>query len=262
MIEISAKEWADFKKSKASKGMETNRDAGAIQDVQVATSYNFSHDDTITLIVGPEEAKMTVHGAYLTRDSEFFKTALKKEWVGGQTRTIKLPEEDPETMGHYMTFVYEKKLPLDDLRPDKREHFDARWPILIDLWLYGERFVNRTIQNAAIKEIFRLTCIECRNGLRWYPSRENVDRIYQGTLEGSHLRRLILDMHITMGAPGWFSAGADGREFLLDLTKDLYEKMRQHNAFDEFRYKDLNVENYLSTAQCCHLCMWRGTLLT
>ena len=105
MWEISANEWANFKKSKASKGMEAIKDAGAIQDVQVATSYNFSHDDIITLIVGPEEVKMSVHGAYLTRDSEFFKAALKKEWVKDETRVIKLPEEDPVMMAHYMTFV-------------------------------------------------------------------------------------------------------------------------------------------------------------
>jgi len=224
----------------------TNQDTSATEDIQVAASYNFSHDDAVTLVVGPEQTKMTVHGTYITRDSDFFKAALKKEWIEGETRVIKLPEEDPETMAHYMTFVYHNKLPLDDLRPTKREHFNARWPILIDLYVRGERFLNRAMQNAAIKEVIRLTCVRCGNGMRWFPSRENVDRIYRGTPEGSPIRRLMVDMYAIRGAPEWLSAGADGSQFLLDLTKAFYEKMKHHNAFNEFRGKELDIKKYLS----------------
>ena len=58
--------------------MTAKEDAGATEDIQVATPYKFSHDDAITLIVGPEKTKMTVHGTYLARDSESSRLRSRK----------------------------------------------------------------------------------------------------------------------------------------------------------------------------------------
>jgi len=235
---------ATEKRSNASRDTATNKTATA-EDNQVATSYDFSCDDAVTLIVGPEEKKMFVHGTYLTRDSDFFKAALKKEWIEGEIRAIKLPEEDSETMAHYMTFVYSNKLPFDGIEPKKKEDFSPRWPILIDLYEYGERFLCRSIQNAVIKEMILLTRTKDGKGERWYPTSSNVDRAYRGTPAGSPIRRLLVDMHVTTGANSWLSAEPNA-QFLADLAKAFYEKMDHHKAFAEFRRKDLDIEKYLS----------------
>lgn len=100
------------KNSNAATATSAKKDA---EDIHVATSYDFSPDGTVTLVVGSEQKRMLVHSTYLTCDSDFFKAALKKEWVEGQSHVIKLPEEDPETMAHYMTFVYSDKLPFDGI---------------------------------------------------------------------------------------------------------------------------------------------------
>lgn len=57
-----------------------------------AAPSSFDKTDLVTLLVGPNEHEIAVYGIFLTRSSEFFKAALKKEWVEGQTRVIKLPE--------------------------------------------------------------------------------------------------------------------------------------------------------------------------
>jgi hypothetical protein len=49
-------------------------------------AYDFNLNDTVILLVGPEEQKMLVHAHQITVHSEFFAAALKKEWVEGQTR--------------------------------------------------------------------------------------------------------------------------------------------------------------------------------
>lgn len=49
----------------------------------------------LMMLVGIEEEQMMAHGSYLAGCSDFFRAALKKEWVEGQTRTLKLPEEVP-----------------------------------------------------------------------------------------------------------------------------------------------------------------------
>jgi hypothetical protein len=235
--------------------MVAKKDVGATEDVQVATSYDFSPDDAVTLIVGLGQKRMLVHSAYLTRDSDFFKAALKKEWVEGETRVIKLPEEDPERMAHYMTYVYHKKLPLDESKPSKREHYDARWPILIALYVCGEHFLNRTIQDAAIKEIIRVTRIRSHTHSRWFPTHENVKTVYRETPEGSPIRRLMVDLHILHGSKDWLSADAHA-EFLMDMTKSLYDMVHIYNALSLLKGKDVQVENYV------HGASWKPLLLT
>lgn len=75
-------------------------------------SYHFNAENVVTLLVGREKESMIAHTSYLTRTSEFFASALKKEWIEGQTRTIELIEETPKLMAHYLDWVYTAQLPL------------------------------------------------------------------------------------------------------------------------------------------------------
>lgn len=230
------------KNSNAATATSAKKDA---EDIHVATSYDFSPDDTVTLVVGSEQKRMLVHSTYLTCDSDFFKAALKKEWVEGQSHVIKLPEEDPETMAHYMTFVYSDKLPFDGIEPKKRAHFEARWPVLINLYVCGEHFLNLVCQDAVIKEIIRLTRIKGETGSWWFPTGRVVDTIYCETPEGSRIRRLVVDMHVIRETKAWLSSNVNNPQFLLDLSEAFYDKIREHDAFVAFRNKELDVGNYL-----------------
>ena len=234
----------DTKGSNATKDEATNEDVSTTENVQAAIPYHFSRDDAVTLVVGPEEKEMFVHGTYMTKGSDFFKAALKKEWTEGHTRVIKLPEQTPEIMAHFLTFVYHGQLPFNGILPTKKEHFTPRWPILIELYLYGERFLCPSIQNAVIDEILRLTRIACAGGKRWYPTHTNVDKIYRGTPEGSPLRRLMVDMHLVWGRKNWLSETTNA-QFLLDVAKAFYDKINPHTVIGDFRLKELVNEDYL-----------------
>lgn len=222
----------------------TTKDARTTDDFQVATPYNFSPDDAVTLIVGVEQKRMLVHSTYLTRDSDFFKAALKKEWSEGETRMIKLPEEDPELMAHYLTFVYHYKLPFKGVAPKDRGDYTARWWALVDLYVYGERFLHRPIQNAVIKEILRLTRLKDSNGGQWFPCRRLVDRMYRGTPDGSPGRRLMVDLHIIKGDKSWLHDNSEP-QFTTDLTKAFYDMMELHDNFGDFREKELKAKDYM-----------------
>ena len=160
---------------------------------------------------------------------------------------IKLPKEDPEVMAHYMTFVYHSKLPFEGVIPKERGHFGARFMILIDLYVCGERFVHHVIQNAVIKELLRLTHVRCTKGLRWFPSDTHVAAIYQGTPVGSPFRRLIVDMHVVHGSEDWLSANASA-EFLMDVTKAFYNRLGHYNAQSKLKEMELDAKDYVSDA--------------
>lgn len=121
----------------------------------------YTPDDLVTLLVGPEEQKFVVYGHLIVMSSEFFKAALKKEWIEGQTRTVKLPEESPKTMACYLDFVYGKGLLSDafdsysslvstDELTDRNVYEE-----IVDLYLLGERNLDDRTRNAVLRELTR-----------------------------------------------------------------------------------------------------------
>jgi hypothetical protein len=91
-------------------------------------SSSYGKDDMITLLVGEDEEEMFAYGSYLSLYSGFFKAALKKEWAEGQTRTVKLPEEDPETVTFYFDFLDGKGLPPTLPKAKVTANRTVSWP--------------------------------------------------------------------------------------------------------------------------------------
>jgi hypothetical protein len=79
---------------------------------------SFDQDDAVTILVGPTEHAIIAHGNFISRRSEFFKAALRKEGAAGQTRVIKLPDEELQVVTHYFSYSYSKCLPTDIFTKD------------------------------------------------------------------------------------------------------------------------------------------------
>lgn len=80
-----------------------------------ASTSAFAQHGTVALLIGLDEEPLVAHESYLTKNSEFFRAAVKKEWAEGQTCVIKLPEDDLDTMTSYLTFAYSRDLPTSSL---------------------------------------------------------------------------------------------------------------------------------------------------
>jgi hypothetical protein len=218
--------------------------------LQLTTSSpaKFHPDSLVTLLVGPEEEKMVVYETYLTRDSAFFKAALKKQWTEGQTRIIKLPEESLELMQHYIEHLYGAKLPTHDLSAGiictlKGKHYE----MLADLYILAERMLDAKSQNAIIREFFRLVRLMFgppETKYRYYPVGEAVNIIYGGTTPASTARRMLIDWSTSYGLKAWLN-GATNPEYLLDLSKALFEKLLAQKSVNDFRLVHMKVEDYL-----------------
>jgi hypothetical protein len=167
----------------------------------------FSADAVVTLLVGEDEQTMIVHSSQLTRDSEFFTAAMKKEWVEGQTRVIRLPEERPATMAHYLSFLHSGRLFAEEITTLDKGPIKHCYSLLASLYVCGERYLNRRLQSAIIVQMFRLTRIPGKNSRHFYPSRTTVNTVYRGTPEGSPGRRLLVDLHIIKGCKAWLEDG-------------------------------------------------------
>jgi hypothetical protein len=99
------------------------------------------------LLVGPDEQAMVVHEDCLSRDSRFFRAALKKEWRKG--RIIELPEETPFHMGYYIEHLNGFDLPTRKLAtgPPNQDREQFPYELLATLYVLGERMLDSEYRN-------------------------------------------------------------------------------------------------------------------
>lgn len=207
--------------------------------IDLASFDSFSSASTVKLLIGEDEQEVIAYGSYLVRDSQFFAAAMKKEWVEGKTREIKLPEEHTATVSHYLFYVYSGKLFTEDIMRVDGDTIGPCFQLLCSLFVSGERFMNRRLQNDLVKEILRLTCLPDRQRLHWYPTGEDVNIIYRGTPQGSPGRRLMVDLHVIMGTKDWMVSGLEN-DFVIDVAKALYDKVQNL----DFREIELSTQRY------------------
>jgi hypothetical protein len=181
---------------------------------QPNTFATYSKNDMIILLVGSEEREFLAHGGYLSQHSSFFEAALKKEWVEGQSRIVKLLEEEPYMVAQYLDFTYTKTLPTDSTKDDSRK--GEVFGVLTKLFALGERLLDSNLRNAILKEIIRFTTI----GKCHHPNKTSIRDIYNCTTATSPARRLMVDLYVYRGLADWLHADMHP-EFLLDLGKAL-----------------------------------------
>lgn len=170
------------------------------QDGEPTPYSRYGKDEIVTLFVGDERTEMLAFASCLSFHSEFFKTALKKEWAEGQTRTIKLPEEEPEIVAQYLDYVLGKGLPTDSTNLDARGEV---YTTLTMLFAVGERVLDSGLRNAIIAEIIRFTTILVVGPTYVFPNALQINNIYNCTTSASPARRLMVDLFMLAGNTTW-----------------------------------------------------------
>jgi hypothetical protein len=185
---------------------------------QPTPSSRYGKEEIITLLVGAEETEMVALASCISLHSEFFRTALKKEWAEGQTRTIKLPEEQPAIVAQYLDFTVGKGLPTDSTRMDPQE--GEVYVVLARLYAFGERMLDSALRNTIIAEIIRFTRVVSINGRTVWPGLEPISTIYNCTTPGSPARRLMVDLYVHAASTTWFTDDMHPA-FMRDLAEAL-----------------------------------------
>jgi hypothetical protein len=206
----------------------------------------FGVDNMITLLVGPEEQHMTVHREFLSQDSKFFQAALKKEWVEGQSREIKLPEELPIHIGYYIEHMHGLALPTHVFT--KKPQFPdgttgPQFELLAELYVLGERRLDAKYQNKIMHEFFRIVEVS-----KTYPGVDCVNALFRGTTRNSPARRMVVDYaaYCTNAYwPKYIRDDVPDAEFFRDLSVVFLQRMARHTLVSEIRGGPLKVEDYL-----------------
>jgi hypothetical protein len=203
----------------------------------------FAQHSTVTLLVGSDEEPLVAHESYLTKSSEFFKTAMKKEWAEGQARVIKCPEDDLETMTDYLTFTYTGTLPTSNLVEGCPTPTYAAWTSLAKLYILGDRVLDTRIRNAVVSEIVRISTTRDKGGHTNFMGTAVSNMPFDSTPEGSPIRRLIVDEYVCKGRNDWINT-EEHPGLMLGLARVLLGKVYVRQPYREFRGRQIKAEDY------------------
>lgn len=212
-------------------------------------SSKYTRGDQVTLVIGPDEQELVVCQHFLVKTSKFFEVALKKQWEEGQTRIIKLPEDDVEIVTLYLDFMHGEGLPsqsikrAEDIPYGSSDMHPNR--LLVGLYSFSERVLSTTIQNAIIKEFLRFVTLTLYERKRNVPSLHAISEIYKGTTDGSPARRLMVDLYLAYAQPGALANTDNNPAFVRDVAHALLEKAAYRTSPNEFRFRGLKVDDYM-----------------
>jgi hypothetical protein len=205
------------------------------------TTSNYDEAEMVTLLVGPEEHRVVAHKSYLSLHSAFFKAALRKEWIEGQTRTVKLPDEQPDVVAQYFDYIYGRGLPTAS-----KWYADPAmgrvYEVLTELFALGERLLDSKIRNAIINEIIKFTTAHTMEGV-YYPGARAINNIYDCTTAASPARRLMVELYLTAGKKDWFTDELHPA-FLLDLGKELMSEVQSSTLACRSRKGNVKADHY------------------
>jgi hypothetical protein len=140
--------------------------------------------------VGPLEVKFVVHEDVLSKGSPFFASACKKEWEGRREHCIPLPDDDISTVDLYIQWIYTGRIfsrPSDEGGSGGEEELG----LLVGGFVFGEKVQNGDFKDAVVDAIVKSFPVPSKKNKLRCPPVLCVDKAYNGTLEGSQLRKLL-----------------------------------------------------------------------
>ena len=128
--------------------------------------------------VGSGDAKKVWHlpEKLLKSKSTFFTAALEGGFAEGLSKTVTLPEEDPNLFENYVEWLY--------VGFNKTAELDVN--MLIDQWTMGDRLGCPLVQDDAMCKL-----IKYYQG--WHFDLETLEKVYEVSAAGSKIRQFVID---------------------------------------------------------------------
>lgn len=162
----------------------------------------------VTLLVGKTENPFYVHMEMICNESPFFRSAFMGAGHFEETaqKSMKLPEDDPETIDRVVQWIYFKIYPFERKTARKRDSkAHSALMQLARLYVAADKYGIIALKNDVISQLFNIAGLRKTN-----PEDDMVQYVYSNTTTGSKLRRLMVDWHIWFLNINWFKSDVDG----------------------------------------------------
>ncbi|EHL03435.1 hypothetical protein M7I_0658 [Glarea lozoyensis 74030] len=146
-----------------------------------------SFRDIVTLFVGPEKTKYSIHKTLL-QDTRFFELAFSGPYKETQTQEIWLQDETPATMTFFAGYLYRKNIPTGNTQQYLND--------LYDFYIFAEKIDHRNLMDATM-DMMRLTS----HTFDKYIDTDLLVKVYNNTFAGSGLRKAVAGSEEVHGRP-------------------------------------------------------------
>ncbi|KAM0716544.1 hypothetical protein Q7P37_007989 [Cladosporium fusiforme] len=165
----------------ASKSIRTTKDALPSRRDFSNMPQSSAYGEMATIEVGREEQKRTfyVHKGLLSFYSGYFRAGLNGSWTESGTGHFKLEDEEVDVFERFVLWLYARKIEDNTLKSSSN--------VIIRLWLFADRRDIPLLMNEMINRLKR-NIVET-----WSLPTHSLDLVYENTLPGSLLRRMIID---------------------------------------------------------------------
>ena len=127
--------------------------------------------------------------------------------------------EDVDTFQRYVNWLYTGQLRGDGSAPLKHALV-----LLAKLYTLGELISDRCLQDAVMDAFVTITCYT-----HLYPTSDVVEIIYNGTMNASPARKLLVDIYVVYGNPKWIGQDLD-KPILHQFSGDLMRASLEGNS--------------------------------
>lgn len=135
-----------------------------------------------------------IHGSCLTASSLFFKKALSGSWKESNERVVKLPKDKSDTFELYLNCIYGQEMSIEpDPIPIDHQGLEEQLE-LANLYVFAEKMQDVRTKNKVVKAFMQTVFKIRKDGVWFAPAVKVVRLIYENTLAGSPMRRLLVDI--------------------------------------------------------------------
>lgn len=133
----------------------------------------------MTLLIGDPATRFCVDPRLLA-GSQYFQTALKREWSEGQTRSITIEDIKPAVFNGYLNWQHSRNIVFDE--------DDDNWCLHLDYYLLGDRLMHSDFKDAVMDACYH-------HSLNFYPNSPTfVNKIYSETVPQAKMRGFVLNV--------------------------------------------------------------------
>ena len=175
----------------------------------------------VTFYVGPDKVVFHVHQNLVFDASPVFKAAFSGSFKEASERSMSLPEDDKDSVGHMIRWLYTKKFDLTI--SVCRETSGKRYMQLAMLNTLAEKYDIYLLKNDIVDELFALTKPPRDNTPPPPPQIPVIKHVYDNTTEGSSFRKLMV---------AWYAYRIDFKWYSFDSTKSSLAKVSHDFAID------------------------------
>jgi hypothetical protein len=146
----------------------------------------------IKLSVGAKPDIVSAHQGVLCQSSDYFKNAMKPEWVQGRKdpHTIDLSEDSPEDVILYVKWLYTGKIDVQITKgkysEERVKEAESLYAVLVEAYIFGEKVLDTTFNKVILGKL-----IEVQTEYRRTPGPDVFCTLYSGTPAGCLAQRLL-----------------------------------------------------------------------